>query len=137
MHQCIGLQGDQRVDVVGGGQADRPGQPADFADVAADFLAFFTNPANSAQLAAYFPPARQSQLNANTLAKTNPLLKPDQLQQVVINGISTGVVKPSHTGSAELAQAVRSALDPLWKPDANVKSVLDGVCNAIKPLLGS
>jgi multiple sugar transport system substrate-binding protein len=44
-------------------------------------------------------------------------------------------VKPSHTGSAELAQAVRSALDPLWKPDANVKAVLDGVCGAINPLL--
>jgi multiple sugar transport system substrate-binding protein len=105
------------------------------ADVAADFLAFFTNPANSAKLAAYFPPPRQSLLNADTLAKTNPLLKPEQLQRVVIDGISTGVVKPSHSGQAEISQAVRSALDPLWKPDANVKSVLDGVCSAINPLL--
>jgi multiple sugar transport system substrate-binding protein len=103
--------------------------------VAADFLAFFTNAANSAKLAAYFPPPRQSQLTAETLAKTNPLLKPEQLQTVVIDGISTGVVKPSHTGQAEIAQAVRSALDPLWKPDANVKSVLDTVCTSINPLL--
>ena len=66
----------------------------------------------------YFPPPRQSQLNAETLAKTNPLLKPEQLQQVVIDGIATGVVKPSHSGQAELSQAVRAALDPLWKPDA-------------------
>lgn len=105
------------------------------AAVAADFLAYFTNPTNSAKLAAYFPPPRQSQLNAATLAKTNPLLKPEQLQQVVIDGISTGVVKPSHNGQAEISQAVRAALDPLWKPDANVKSVLDGVCTAINPLL--
>ncbi|GHJ42993.1 sugar ABC transporter substrate-binding protein [Catellatospora sp. TT07R-123] len=105
------------------------------ADVAADFLAFFTSPDNSAKLAAYFPPPRTSQLTADTLAKTNPLLKPEQLQQVVIDGISTGVVKPSHSGQAEISQAVRAALDPLWKPDVDVKAVLAGVCTAINPLL--
>ncbi|GAA4249609.1 sugar ABC transporter substrate-binding protein [Dactylosporangium darangshiense] len=105
------------------------------AQAATDFLAFFTAPANSAKLAQYFPPARKSQLNADTLAKTNPLLKPTQLQSVVIDGISSGVVKPSHTGSAEIAQNVRASLDPLWKPDANVKSVLDTVCTGLKPLL--
>ncbi|GAA1661681.1 ABC transporter substrate-binding protein [Catellatospora bangladeshensis] len=105
------------------------------ADVAADFLAFFTSPENSAKLAAYFPPPRTSQLTAETLAKTNPLLKPEQLQQVVIDGISTGVVKPSHSGQAEISQAVRAALDPLWKADADVKAVLGGVCQAINPLL--
>ncbi|MFI5910376.1 ABC transporter substrate-binding protein [Dactylosporangium sp. NPDC051541] len=105
------------------------------AGTAADFLAFFTNAANSAKLAQYFPPARKSQLNAETMAKTNPLLKPAQLQSVVIDGISTGVVKPSHTGSAEIAQNVRASLDPLWKPDANVKSVLDNVCGGLSGLL--
>ncbi len=105
------------------------------AKAAAEFLAYFTNAANSEKLAAYFPPPRKSQLNAATLAKTNPLLKPEQLQQVVVDGISTGVVKPSHSGQAELSQAVRAALDPLWKADANVKSVLDGVCTSIAPLL--
>jgi multiple sugar transport system substrate-binding protein len=105
------------------------------AEAAADFVAFFTSPANSAKLAAFFPPPRRSQLNAETLAKANPLLKPEQLQDVVIDGISNGVVKPSHTGSAELGQAVRSALDPLWKPGADVAAVLGGVCTAINPLL--
>jgi multiple sugar transport system substrate-binding protein len=57
------------------------------------------------------------------------------LQKVVIDGIATGVVKPSHRDSAEISQAVRSALDPLWKADAQVKPVLDGVCAAIRPLL--
>jgi multiple sugar transport system substrate-binding protein len=105
------------------------------AGAAADFLAFFTNPANSAKLAQFFPPPRTSQLTTDTLAKANPLLKPEQLESVVIDGISTGVVKPSHTGQAELSQAVRSALDPLWKPDADVPDVLAGVCAAINPLL--
>ncbi|GAA0831047.1 ABC transporter substrate-binding protein [Streptosporangium amethystogenes subsp. fukuiense] len=107
------------------------------AAAAVDFLAFFTNPANSARLAAYFPPPRASQLTADTLAKSNPLLKPEQLQQVVIGGIEKGVVKPSHTGQAELAQTVRAALDPLWRPGADVKAVLGGVCAKIQPMLGT
>lgn len=105
------------------------------AAVAADFLSFLTNPANSAKLAQFFPPPRTSQLTAATLAKSNPKLSADQLQKVVIDGITTGVVKPNHIGEARLSQQVRSGLDALWKPDANVKAVLDGVCTAITPLL--
>ena len=37
MHQRIGLQRDQRVDVVGGGQPELP-ETADLADVAADLV---------------------------------------------------------------------------------------------------
>ncbi|MEV4020935.1 sugar ABC transporter substrate-binding protein [Nonomuraea angiospora] len=106
------------------------------AEQAAEFLAYFTNSANSAKLAAYFPPARTSLLTADTMAKTSPMLNGDQLQKVVIDGIQKGVVKPSHKGQAELAQTARAALDPLWKPDADVKAVLDGVCAKIQPLLG-
>jgi multiple sugar transport system substrate-binding protein len=105
------------------------------ADVAADFLGYLTNPENSAKLAQFFPPPRQSLLTADTLARTNPLLTPQQLQQVVIDGIATGVVKPSHTDSAEINQTVRAALDPLWRADADVAGVLAGVCTAIEPLL--
>ena len=54
---------------------------------------------------------------------------------VVVEGISKGVVKPSHQGQEELNQTIRAALDPMWKPDANVGQVLDGVCTKIKPLL--
>ncbi|MEW1838432.1 sugar ABC transporter substrate-binding protein [Nonomuraea angiospora] len=106
------------------------------AEQAADFLAYFTDSANSAKLAAYFPPARTSLLTADTMVKTSPMLNGDQLQKVVIDGIQKGVVKPSHKGQAELAQTARAALDPLWKPDADVKTVLDGVCAKIQPLLG-
>jgi multiple sugar transport system substrate-binding protein len=104
-------------------------------DVAKDFLGFFTNEANSAKLAQFFPPPRKSQLTTPTLAKANPLLKPAQLESVVIKGIETGVVKPNHAGNAEISQAVRSGLDPLWRPDADVQAVLTGVCAKIGPLL--
>jgi multiple sugar transport system substrate-binding protein len=105
------------------------------ADTAKEFLKFFTNTANSAKLAQFFPPPRTPQLTADTLAKSNPLLSKEQLQDVVIDGISSGVVKPSHADNAKINQAVRSALDPMWKPDADVPAVLKSVCAAIQPLL--
>ncbi|GIM92140.1 ABC transporter substrate-binding protein [Paractinoplanes toevensis] len=104
-------------------------------DAAKDFLKFFTNDANSAKLAQFFPPPRTPQLTADTLAKSNPLLSKEQLQSVVIDGISNGVVKPSHADNAQISQAVRSALDPMWKADADVPAVLKSVCTAIQPVL--
>lgn len=108
---------------------------ADHEQAAAEFLAFFTNAENSAKLARFFPPPRESLLTADTLAAANPLLSAEQLDAVVLTGIETGTVKPSHTGQAELAQRVRAALDPLWEPDADVAAVLAGVCTSIEPLL--
>lgn len=102
---------------------------------AEDFLTYFSNQANSAKLAQFFPPPRKSQLNTTTLAKANPLLKPEQLQAVVIDGIERGDIKTSHVGYAELQQTVRAALDPLWKPGADVKAIMTDVCAKINPLL--
>jgi multiple sugar transport system substrate-binding protein len=102
---------------------------------AADFLAFFTNPANAAKLAQYFPPPRTSLLNVDTLAAANPLLTPEQIENVVVPAIADGVVRPSHTDSAEIGQQVRAALDGIWTPDADIPAVLQRTCDAIAPLL--
>ncbi|MDF2666433.1 MAG: ABC-type sugar transport system, periplasmic component [Microbacterium sp.] len=102
---------------------------------AADFIAFFTNPENSAKLATYFPPARTSQLTASTLSAANPVLTETQLADVVVPAITSGTVRPSHTGAAEIQQEVRSGLDGLWVADADIAGTLGGVCDAIGPLL--
>ena len=102
---------------------------------AADFLAFFTNPENSRQLAQYFPPPRESLLTGETLAQTNPLLSAEQLDAVVVDGIATGVTRPTIEGSAEIQQAVRAQLDALWTPDADIPAVLTSVCDAMQPLI--
>jgi multiple sugar transport system substrate-binding protein len=103
--------------------------------VAADFLAFFSNPENAKKLAQFFPPPRSSLLNAEVLGAANPLLSPEQIETVVIKGISTGVVKPGHSGFAEIQQTARAALDALWVPEADVPAVLQSVCDRIQPML--
>lgn len=103
--------------------------------VASEFLAYFTNPENSKQLAQYFPPPRKSLLNAETLAAANPLLSEEQIDSVVVPGIENGLVRPSHTDSAEIGQQVRASLDNLWVADADIPAVLEATCTAIDPLL--
>ena len=79
---------------------------------------------NAEKLAAYFPPPRESLLNAETLAAANPKLSEEQLQAVVVDGIQGAVTKPTHVNFAKLQDAVRAQLDALWTADADVEAVL-------------
>lgn len=103
--------------------------------IAADFLAYFTNPTNAEKLATYFPPPRESLLNAETLGAGNPKLSEEQLQAVVVDGIQDAVTKPTHANFAKLQDAVRAELDALWTADADVETVLESTCSTIAPLL--
>jgi multiple sugar transport system substrate-binding protein len=105
------------------------------AETAAQFVAYMTNPENSAKLSQFFPSARKSLLNADILKKTNPLLSQDQIEKVVISGIATGKVMPGHTGFAQIQQMVRSNLDAVWRPEADVPATLQKICGQIGPLL--
>lgn len=105
------------------------------AKTAAEFVAYMTNPENSAKLSQFFPSARKSLLNADVLKKTNPLLTKEQIDKVVIAGIATGKVIPGHTGFAQIQQSVRSGLDAVWRPDADVAGALQTICGQIGPLL--
>lgn len=104
-------------------------------EMAVEFLAYFTNPENSQKLAQFFPPARASLLNAETLATTNPLLTPEQIENVVVEGITNGRVISGHTNFAQIQQTVRSSLDALWLADADVPAVMQSVCDSVAPLL--
>lgn len=104
-------------------------------EAAKQFLAYFTNEENATKLAQFFPPPRTSLLNAETLAATNPLLSKEQIQDVVIKGLDGADTKPSHTNSADIANQVKTALDPMWQADADVSNVLENVCKAIDPIL--
>jgi len=103
--------------------------------VAAQFLAFLSDPENSTAIAAYFPPARTSLLDATVLAEANPRLSEEQIEQVIVEGGQDAVTLPSHAQFASLQQQVRTSLDALWVPDADIESVLAATCDAIQPTL--
>ncbi len=105
--------------------------------LAADFLAFFSNKANVEKLAQFFPPSRESVLTTDVLAKANPLLSPEQLEAVVIRGVASGQSMPPVQNFAQLDQAVRAALDAMWQPDADIAGVLQTVCDRINPILAA
>jgi len=66
------------------------------AQQAADFLAFFSDKANSAKLAQYSPVRRASLINGRRPGQGQPAVTPEQLQQVVVDGIKNGTVSPAH-----------------------------------------
>ncbi|MFF0345472.1 ABC transporter substrate-binding protein [Kribbella sp. NPDC004875] len=105
------------------------------AEQATDFLAYLTNPENAAKLAQFFPPPRKSLLTGAKLAANNKVLSAAQLQAVVVDQLPNAVTLPNHTKPAEIAQKGKTALDALWKPDADIPAVLNSVCAAIEPTL--
>jgi len=123
------------------GQASVIGQAAVVAfaagknsDVAADFLAYMTNAENVAKMAEFFPPARQSVLESEAFLSSNPAVTPEQMT-IVAEGIANGAVAPSHVAYPQIEAAMRPKFDALWSPEADLKAVMDGVCDAVTPNL--
>lgn len=110
-------------------------QGGDHVAQATDFLAYMTNPENSAKLAQFFPPPRQSLLSGEELAKVNTKLSAEQLDRVVVDELADVSATPPVTSPAEITSTGKTALDRMWSPDADVAEVLGGVCDAIQPVL--
>ncbi len=103
----------------------------DHPEVAADFLAYFTNQENSTLLAQYFPPPRESLLDVRVLQDAAPALTTEQLQGTIIDQAANAVTKEGNPRMGELVDPVRIAFDDLWTPDADVSTVLASVCEAM------
>ena len=103
-------------------------------DLAADFIAHMTNADNVAVMAKFFPPARQSVLNSESFLTSNAAVTSEQMK-IVADGIANGSVAPGHVAYPQIDSAIRPKFDALWKPDADVKAVVQNVCASIKPLL--
>ena len=104
-------------------------------DQATGFLAYLTNPVNAAKLAQFFPPPRKSLLTGEKLAANNKVLNAAQLQTAVVDQLPNAVTLPNHTSPAEIAQKGKTALDAMWRADADIPAVLRSVCTAIDPIL--
>ncbi|MBZ2196932.1 ABC transporter substrate-binding protein [Occultella gossypii] len=103
--------------------------------IAADFLAYFTNPENSQLLAQFFPPPRQSLLTVETLSAAAPALTEEQIQGTVIDQALVGVTKAGHVNMSEIADPVRVELDALWVPEGDAATVMPAICEAISDSL--
>lgn len=108
-----------------------------YPEAATAFLKYWSNADQTARMAAFFPPARASALNIETLEKANPLFTADQIDRVIIKAIPEIVVSPSVApiNDALLTETAKTALEPLWAKGADVKAVLADACAAIEPLL--
>ncbi len=95
-------------------------------EAAIDFLAFMTNQANVETMAQFFPPARQSVLEAGALAQQNPNISPESIVYVE-EGIQFGTVLPAHPRFPQLDLSAQGAFDQLWQPDADVPQVMRSI----------
>ena len=123
-----------QVDVVGQAGIGVTSQ-SENPEVAADFLAFFTNAANGEKLAQYFPPPRQSLLTLETIQRAAPALNEEQIQATIIDAAMDAQTKPGHVKMSSFADSVRADLDALWTADADVPAVLGEVCAKLEPKL--
>ncbi|HXH36809.1 MAG TPA: sugar ABC transporter substrate-binding protein [Plantibacter sp.] len=104
-------------------------------DAATDFLAYFTNAANSEKLATYFPPSRESLLNVSTLSAAAPKLSEEQIQSAIIDVVPDAIVKSSSPVYSKVTSLVSSALDPVWS-GGDVGDATAAVCAVAQPVLG-
>lgn len=102
---------------------------------AIEFLKFLTNEENTLRIAEFFPPIRASVLETDVLLMANPTISPESMQTAVIEPTLTGRVLPAHPNFPTIDLTARPFFDTLWTPDADVQATMDGLCEAIQPLL--
>lgn len=104
-------------------------------EIAADFLAYFVGKTSSEQLAEFFPPARESLLNVETLSAAAPALNEAQIQQTVIDQALNATTKAGHVQMSSVSDRVRAGLDAIWTENADIPAALTSICGEIEPFL--
>lgn len=104
------------------------------ADIAKDFLAYFTNPENAAVLAQYNISPRESMLTPEQLLKAYPKLDTQKVQ-TVIDGLQDAQAFPGHPNFPAINSIVRGELSGLWADTADTEGVLSSICSQIQPLM--
>lgn len=103
-------------------------------ELAAEFLAHMTSKENVAKMAAFFPPARKSVLEADRFLTSNAAVTPEKMV-FVAQGIKNGSVLPSHKRFPQIEAAARSNFDALWSKNADIAAIMKKLCGSIQPLL--
>jgi multiple sugar transport system substrate-binding protein len=103
-------------------------------ELAAEFLAYMTDKQNVRIMDKYFPPARKSVLQDKQFVEGNPAIPPAQMKYVA-EAIANGRVLPSNVNIPQISAAMKPKVDAFWKPDADPKKAMNGVCSAIQQFL--
>ncbi|WP_152354700.1 ABC transporter substrate-binding protein [Brachybacterium subflavum] len=107
-------------------------------EAALEFLAFLTNTENAKKISQFFPPARESLLNAEVLAESSGLLTAEDLEPIVESITTKGRLFPVASNGARVANALDSSLDEfVYKQDVDLAEALPKVCTAIEPVLSA
>lgn len=101
--------------------------------VAADFLAFMTTEENVTKMSQFWPPARNSVLATDAVAKNYPSLDPAVVKSAVNDSIAAGQVVPSHPDFAKLDLSLRPFFDQMWVEGADVQALMDEACTTTAP----
>jgi multiple sugar transport system substrate-binding protein len=105
-------------------------------ELAIEFAKHMTRKENVATMAQFFPPARISVLESDAFLTSNKIVSPEAMA-IIADGISRGSVVPFHPSFPQIDATARPIFDSMWRPNADVPSVLRQVCGAISPLLAN
>jgi multiple sugar transport system substrate-binding protein len=107
------------------------------AEAAADFLAFFTNPANAEKLAQYFPPPRESLITLQTFEKAAPAVASDDIQTTLIDTVPDATIKATHAEFTRINPLAQAAIDEVLAPNADIPAIAAALCEELAPVLES
>ena len=105
-------------------------------EIAAEFLAFFTNKTNAQKLAAFFPQPRTSLLTVDVLSAAATKLNEEQIVGTIIDPAKDAVRLPLHVNYSQFASTVASSLELISQPDADVEAILSELQNSVSKYFG-
>lgn len=108
----------------------------DSPEVAADFLAFFTNKQNSAKLAQFFPPPRTSLLTVEALQDSAPKLSAEEIEISLIAPAQNAVLKDSSVRYSQISPMLQANFDTVLQRGGDVAAATKAMCEAIDPIIG-
>lgn len=101
---------------------------------ATDFLKFLASADVMKRTAKFFPPPRKSVLNSSAYLSANPAIPAADLKAALVSQISGARVMLTNANWLKANDIITAGLDTLLQPNANVKSVLDGICSQVNGL---
>jgi multiple sugar transport system substrate-binding protein len=105
-------------------------------ELAAEFLAFFTNKENAQKLAAFFPQPRESLLTLEVISAAATKLTDEQITGTIIEPAKNAVPLPVHPHYSQFASTVASSLELISQPGADVEGILHELQASVEQYFG-